>query len=438
MRHSGVEWIGEIPYGWNIISFSKGIVRMSTGLNPRDNFELSKEKEYYYVTIKNFKDGKLYLDDNCDRINIEAWNIIQERSQLQKDDILFASISKDGQAYIIKETPNNWNINESVFCIRVNRHLFHTNYFYYHLIDDEYYKDLRLDATGTTFQSIKQNKLRKSFLCLPPLSEQQRISDYLNKVCGDIDNMVALQEIMIEELKAYKQSVIIETVTKGLNPNIPLRYSGIDWIGEIPVHWGTPAISYLASITSGSTPDRNNPLYWTEGTINWVKTGELQNKIISSTEERITEYALKNTAVKLYPQNTILIAMYGQGKTRGMTGLLNVPCTTNQACAALLPNNDAIDVFYLWKCMIGAYDSIRDKAVGTGQPNLNIELISKFIVPLPPYNEQLEIVEYIDEKVSEIDSLITVKQTKIEELKEYKKSIIYEYVTGKKEVPYGN
>ena len=273
---------------------------------------------------------------------------------------------------------------------------------------------------------------------MPSLSEQQRITNYLDKICGDIDDMVVLQEQMIEELKAYKQSLFTEAVTKGLNPNSPMHDSGIDWIGNIPEHWGTPAISYLASVTSGSTPDRNNPLYWTNGTINWVKTGELQNAIISASQEKVTEYALNNTPVKLYPINTILIAMYGQGKTRGMTALLGVPCTTNQACAALSIYNESVYVLYLWKCLIGAYDALREMAVGTGQPNLNAELIAKFIIPFPPYNEQIEIVDYLDNRIPEIDSLIAVKQAKIEELKEYKKSIIYEYVTGKKEVPYGN
>ncbi|MCQ2267061.1 MAG: restriction endonuclease subunit S, partial [Bacteroidaceae bacterium] len=225
MKNSGIAWIGEIPKDWEVISFSQGITRMATGLNPRDNFELSKEEQYYYVTIRNFKDGRLFLDDNCDRISIDTFNIIQERSQLQKGDILFASISKDGQAYILDEEPNCWNINESVFCIRVNKDYFETKYFYYHIIDSEFYNDLRVDATGTTFQSIKQNKLRRSLLCLPSLQEQQLIANFLDEKCGEIDELVALQEKMIDELKAYKQSVITETVTKGLQPNAKMKDS---------------------------------------------------------------------------------------------------------------------------------------------------------------------------------------------------------------------
>ena len=100
MKESGIEWIGEIPKDWKIISFWQAIQRMATGLNPRDNFELTKEDKLFYVTIRNFKDGILYLDDDCDRISQEAWDIIQERSQLQKGDILFASISKKPYSFI--------------------------------------------------------------------------------------------------------------------------------------------------------------------------------------------------------------------------------------------------------------------------------------------------------------------------------------------------
>ena len=236
---------------------------------------------------------------------------------------------------------------------------------------------------------------------------------------------MSLQEQVIEELKAYKQSVITEAVTKGLNPNAPMKPTNIDWIGQIPEHWGTPAIGYLSTITSGSTPNRNNPLYWTDGSVNWIKTGELQNNIIFDSEEKITETALSQTSLKMYPENTILIAMYGQGKTRGMTAILGVPATTNQACAAISIYNESISAQFLWKCLLGAYNAIRDKAIGTGQPNLNLDLISKFRIPLPPLSEQREIADYLDGKCAEIDALISLKQRKIEELREYKKSLIY-------------
>ena len=237
MKYSGIPWIGEIPKGWSTIPFKAVVTNVTTGLNPRDNFELSKDAELYYVTIRNFKDGKLYLDENCDRIDRRAWEIIQNRSDLRKGDILFASISKDAQCYILDNYPHTWNINESVFALRGDYSIIYDKYLYYSLINPEYYNDLRLDATGTTFQSIKQKKLKDSTLVLPIYEEQQKIASFLDRKCAEIDEMIALQEQIIEELKAYKQSVITEAVTKGLNPNVPMKDSEILFVDKIPSHW---------------------------------------------------------------------------------------------------------------------------------------------------------------------------------------------------------
>ncbi len=407
---------------------------MSTGLNPRDNFELTKDDEYFYVTIKNFKDGKIYLDENCDRISKVAWDIIQERSQLQKGDILFASISKDGQAYILEDAPSNWNINESVFCIRVNPDLFYDRYFYYHIIDSEYYNDLRLDATGTTFQSIKQNKLKKSVLCLPNKDEQQRIADYLDNVCGEVDEMVALQETMIEELKAYKQSVITEAVTKGLNPKVPMRNSGIDWIGEIPEHWEIRRMKYLSNVVRGGSPRPAGDTRYYEGNIPFMKVADItkdDNIYVDSCEYSIKEAGLPHT--RLINPGTLLLS--NSGATLGIPKINTFTTTFNDGIAAFLNLDERIDIFFAYYSLKARTKHFLESAsLGIGQPNLNTDIIGNTRLLIPPLDEQRNIASYLDTKCSEIDSLIALKQAKIEKLKEYKKSVIYEYVTGKKEV----
>ena len=411
-KDSGIEWIGQIPKEWECTCFKRFHNDANVGESIDKYFCSDNENDTLFYTAGLKPIHTTYKD-------FPTWKYTSN------NDLLLA---RNGTPYVYLPLP------ESIYSDHIIRVGIKEKYIreYARYCIQQAISFVVVDAVSIATWSI--SLWDKQFLPIPSLHEQQKIVDYLDKVCGEVDEMVALQETMIEELKAYKQSVITEAVTKGLNPNVSMRNSGIDWIGEIPEHWGMPAIGYLAKITSGSTPDRNNPLFWNEGTVNWIKTGELQNNRLSCSEEKVTEYALNNTSIKLYPKDTILMAMYGQGKTRGMTALLDVPCTTNQACAALSIYNKNVNVLFLWKCLIGAYDAIRDKAVGTGQPNLNIDLISKFVIPLPPYNEQAEIVAFIDEIVPQIDSLIALKQAKIEELKEYKKSVIYEYVTGKKEV----
>lgn len=143
----------------------------------------------------------------------------------------------------------------------------------------------------------------------------------------------------------------------------------------------------ITDVCSGGTPDRKRAEYWVDGTIPWVKTTELQNGMIISTEECITETGLSNSSAKIVPPETILIAMYGQGKTRGMTGFLGIEASTNQACACILPT-DKVRMKFLWQYFICQYEDLRNMAKGSNQANLNAGMIKDYLIPLPSMEEQ--------------------------------------------------
>jgi len=147
-------------------------------------------------------------------------------------------------------------------------------------------------------------------------------------------------------------------------------------------------------LSSGSTPSRDNKLYWDSGTINWVKTTEVINKEITETEEKITKFALENTSLKLFPVNTILIAMYGQGQTRGRSAILKVESTSNQACGAIFPNKIDNPVF-IWHQLMLRYSELRELGRGGNQPNLNGQLIKNFELILPPLSLQNEFADFV-------------------------------------------
>ena len=154
-------------------------------------------------------------------------------------------------------------------------------------------------------------------------------------------------------------------------------------------------VKKLTNVVSGGTPSRDVPEYWDNGNIPWVKTTELQNSIIESVDEYITEKGKNNSAAKIVPAGTVLVAMYGQGKTRGMTGYLSIEATTNQACACILPSNH-INMMYLWKYFELSYDKLRSLAQGGGQPNLNGNMIKAFPVLIPPREMQDSFVLFVD------------------------------------------
>lgn len=429
IKDSNIPWAGVIPQKWNVISFSQGIVRMATGLNPRENFVLTKDDEYYYVTIRNFKDGKLYLDDNCDRISREAWEIIQERSDLHKGDILFASISKDGQCYILTEEPSNWNINESVFCIRVNKEFFNEKYFYYHLIDDAYYTDLRMDATGTTFQSIKQNKLRLSKMVMPPLLEQERIADFLDRKCADIDNVLEKTKASIEEYKKLKQSVITEAVTKGVRGSRSMKDSGSTWFGQIPTTWDANKLKYTFTIRKRIVgEDGHTVLAITQ---KGVKPKDMSNGN-GQFAESYANYQIVHPGDFAMNHMDLLTGWVDISQYEGVTSpdyrVFTLDDTTR--------NCPRYYLYMMQMCYSNRiFYSMGQGVSGMGRWRLPANMFNNFLIPVPPYDEQKEIADYLNTKCAEIDNLISSKEKFISELESYKKSFIYEYVTGKKEVP---
>ncbi len=431
MKDSGFSWMGSIPSDWDVVPFNTVVLSVTTGLNPRDNFELSKDDDLYYVTIRNFKDGQLFLDDNCDKINIDAWKIIQERSNLDKGDILFASISKEAQCYILDEFPNNWNINESVFALRGNSKRITNEFLYYSLINPEYYNNLRIDATGTTFQSIKQKKLKNSFLILPPIPQQKAIAKFLDKKCAEIDELISLQEKIIEELKAYKQSVITEAVTKGLNPDVPMKDSGIEWVGKIPQKWELRRIKFIGTAENGLTYSPSDVCDEGQGIL-VLRSSNIQNGRLCFDDN---VYVLSSPEdLRVHKGDIIICSRNGSAALVGKSAIVEEEI--NACFGAFMmrfrSNHYSRYTYYLLTAAITQY---RQLFSTTTINQLTIGVFANLHMPfIGDISEQIVLADYLDSKCEEIDALIAIKQSKIDELKEYKKSIIYEYITGKKDV----
>ena len=268
-------------------------------------------------------------------------------------------------------------------------------------------------------------------LPFPVLHEQQAIADYLDRRCSEIDDLIALQEEMITKLQSYKQSVITEAVTRGLDKNVPLKDSGIDWIGKVPEHWSRNKIVRLFSIIgSGTTPKSNKEDNYI-GSINWIQSGDINGGYIENCKNTISKTVLKEySALKIYKAPFIIVAMYGASV--GNISISKIDGCVNQACCVM---NDTEQNFrYLFYSIISVKNYLIYKAEGGGQPNISQDKIKNTWLPIPPLTEQQAIADYLDQRCSEIDELIALKQQKIEKLKEYKKSLIFECVTGKRKV----
>ena len=418
MKYSGIPWIGDIPKDWEYARYKY------SGMFVKGKLPNEQHNEPRGCPIIGASE----------MLGKECRNFSYDRSvpMCLKYDIL---ILWDGANAGIIANGHDGIVSSTVVMYQCKDTDFDAYYLYYLFKNGEPFFKSKVE--GTTIPHMNQRYIDE-YLCVKPnRREQENIAYFLDKKCAEVDEMVALQEKMIEELKAYKQSVITEAVTKGLNPNAPMKDSGIEWIGEIPEHWevcriknsaelfgrigfrgyksedlnkdGDGAITLSPSNMSTMSMDYSNVTY-----LNWEKYHE-------SPEIKI--------------QNGDIL-MVKTGSSYGKVSYVeNLPkeATINPQILRIVSKINSKYFAYILQTELFRYQ-VEVSVVGGTIPTISQEKINNFFIPISSDIEQQQIANYLDDKCSAIDNLISIKQQKIEELKDYKKSIIYEYVTGKKEV----
>ena len=206
-----------------------------------------------------------------------------------------------------------------------------------------------------------------------------------------------------------------------------MKESGIDWIGQIPEEWESGKVKYFSKISAGATPDRNNLLFW-NGDINWMSSGEVNQEIVKYTAETITNLALKNSSTKLLPIGTVMLAMNGQGKTKGTVAILAIETASNQSLASFIVDGNRLNNQYLYYFFKAGYSYIR-ALKGEDRDGLNLQLVSNITVPLFDIKEQQKIADFLDKKTTQLDKVKSLLEEQIQKLKDYRASLIYETVT---------
>lgn len=204
--------------------------------------------------------------------------------------------------------------------------------------------------------------------------------------------------------------------------------SGIEWIGEIPEHWDSVSLKWIASIYSGGTPSKNKPEYWNDGTIPWLNSGEVNQGDIREASEYITEEALSDSSAKWIPEKSLVMALAGQGKTKGMVAQVQFRTTCNQSLGVIVPNKK-IDNRFLMYWLRKNYQNIRNLGGGDKRDGINLEMIGSIKTPITTPEEQTAIANYLDRKTTEIDELIADKKRLLELYEEEKTAIINQAVT---------
>ena len=274
------------------------------------------------------------------------------------------------------------------------------------------------------------NMMAKIPLVIPPPEEQTAIATFLDQQIAHIDQQIADKKRLLELYEEEKTGVINRAVTKGLNPDARVKESGVEWLGEIPSTWITVSLKWISKIYSGGTPSRSNDDFWKNGTIPWLNSGTVNQFFITVPSEYITEEALNKSSAKWMPKNSIVIALAGQGKTKGMAAQVKFKCTCNQSMGVVVPNESINNKFLLYY-LSRNYENIRNLGGGDKRDGINLEMIGGIPVPLPKIDEQDTIVDHIETECARINKKKEYTTQLIALLEEYKQALISEVVTGK-------
>ena len=353
-------------------------------------------------------------------------------------DLLIAKVTpcfENGNIAIARNLLNGIGFGSSeIFVLRPNKEVISQYLFYLSQSRDFQDKACATMCGVGGLKRISPLFMRTYEFDMPSIENQQRKVTYLDTKLSEIDHQVSLLTSKRDAYLRLKKSIINHVVTHGLNPNVKMKDSGIEWIGEVPKHWEVKRMKELSAIGSGTTPKSGEYKYYENGIHPWLNTSDVQDCVINEAKFSITDKALNDYSVlKYYPIGTILIAMYGGG-TIGNVALMNISATINQACCAIVSNEKLLLPKYLFCYLKCHKKKIISLGFGGTQVNLSQAIIAQLPVVLPPLPEQHALATYLDDKCAKIDTILSNLNKQISCYGDLKRSLIDEVITGKRAV----
>lgn len=423
-KDSGVDWIGDVPCNWQRTRIKFGIRRSTAGVWGNDEKGNGDDVICFRIADFDYPHGVLKFD------NITLRNI--ERNQLEGRLLSYGDllIEKSGGGdttpvgrvvrvnYKGKATYSNF-----IHSVTLNEKLdSNFMYYYFYFLYSNKVNLLFFNQT-TGLQNLKVSDYLSQSIYIPPINEQQAIANYLDKQCSKIDKAIATQEKRIELLGELKRTIITDAVTRGINPNVKMKDSGVEWIGEIPEHWEVKRGKYSLRIISGFPFDSDLFTYDDD----YMPLIRIRD--IDAVNTEVCYKGLFSNEAIVEPGD-ILIGMDGDfniAKWKGKTALLN-----QRVCR--IDNNFKMFSTYVFYMLRIPLKCINDTTYSTTVKHLSVYDIYNAIIPVPPLVEQTAIANYLDKQCNKIDKVISAQENRIDLFREYKQSLITEVVTGKRKV----
>ena len=384
--------LGLLPEEWDSVKLSDVVDKTSQLKNINDSNRVIR-----YIDVSSID------NQNCKITNYSKHKVKEAPSRARKivksDDVIFATVRPYLKRIAIVPAGFDEEICSTAFCVlRARKNVIDPLYLYYSVCDETFVKRVSEYQRGSSYPAITDTVIKNESIPLPPLPEQRAIAYVLRTV----QEAKEKTEKVIEAARELKKSLMHHLFTFGPVPfhdadKVKLKETEV---GKFPCHWNVKKLGEISSILAGGTPSRSNPKYW-GGNIPWVKTGEIKYNLITDTEEKISNEGLDNSSARMVPAGTLLIAMYGQGITRGRVAILGIDSAINQACAAIFVD-EQLNKNYLFYYLSYSYDRIRNFGHGAHQKNLSSTLLKLIEIPFPDLAEQKEIVKilkHIDRKI---------------------------------------
>lgn len=421
-KDSGIPWLGEIPEHWNICRLKDEVTFNDEVLGDKTDTDY----EILYVDISNVS-----LIEGIIQKELMTFEHSPSRARriVKNGDVIVSTVRTYLKAITqIQDAEDNLIVSTGFAVLRPKADLF-PRFLGYWVQSENMIGAIVSNSVGVSYPAINATDLVRLPIVKLPKKEQIAIVHYLDTKLGEIDALIGKQQTLLDKLAEQRTAVITHAVTKGLNPAAPMKNSGVEWLGDVPAHWETWKITHAIDlIGSGTTPKSDNTEYY-DGDVLWVTTSELRENFISDTKQKVSNSAIKDySALKIYPVNSVAMAMYGA--TIGRLGILEKEATFNQACC-VFGISKILYYKFLFYWLWHRRPILISLSNGGGQPNLSQDDLKKLKVPIPGYEEQVAIADYLDQETAKIDRLCdTVNQT-IGRLKEYRTALITQAVTGK-------
>ncbi len=361
-------------------------------------------------------------------------------TQFFDGDVLVAKITpcfENGKGALVRGTLNGVGFGTTELHVLNLGNEIEARFLYYITVSDRFRRLGEAAMFGAAGQKrVPEDFVRDYRVPVPLLAQQRAIANYLDRETARLDALVAEKERLLRLLAEKRQALITRAVTRGLDPDAAMRDSGIPWLGQIPAHWEIWKLGHAASIGNGSTPNRNKAAYWTDGRIPWSNSGVVNQSEVIGADQFVTAHAVQECHLPLVKAGSVLIAITGQGKTRGRAVVLSIDSTINQHLAFIQPECSRLRPWFLRWTLFAAYDFLRSISDDTGGTKgaLTCEQVANLRVPIPPPDEQSAILDHITVSTGRFDFLQSAAKRTIAIIKERRSALIAAAVTGRTDI----